>query len=298
MPPENDAAPGGTTPPAASGGTPTPAASGGTPVPGASGGTPTTPWFGTTVKPETKGTIEMKGWGSLDSVVESYANLEKLAKAPADRIVHLPAPLPANADEATKKAYEAEFGKIYDRLGRPAKPEDYKLTSKDNGDFLKTASKWLHDAGLSTAQAQRLAASWEAHNEKLAADATATYEASIKEASEAQHVKWGAAYEKNLTVARGAMAMLGLDAPAVDALEKALGWGKTMDLLYSIGTKIGEDKFIGGESALKGTMSPDEAKARKAALKADKAWVTRWAAGGANEKAEMEKLEQYILAGS
>ncbi len=254
------------------------------------------PWYGE-VAPETKGVIEMKGWSKLDDVVQGYSNLEKLRGVPADRLLTLPAALSDKADEAAKKAHEAEYGKIYDRLGRPEKPEGYKLPFKDDGKFSKEASTWFHEAGLSAAQAQKLAAKWEAYGETMGATMTQQREAATLQQQNEVKSKWGGAYEKNIQVASGAMKMLGLDEAKVNALEGALGWGGVMELLHGIGSKIGEDKFISGDSAVKGSMTPDEARARITALKNDGAWVQKYLAGGTVEKAEMERLQHFAVAG-
>lgn len=292
---EPGAAGGGTSAPGPATGTgaPAPAPASGTPAPAPAAGA--TPWYGT-VKPETKGVVEMKGWNNFDAAVESYVNLEKLARAPADRLLQLPAQIATDADEATQKAHGAEMRKVYERLGMPAKPEDYGLKAGDNdGAFTKAAAGWFHELGLSTKQAQALQAKYDTYSNEQIALAKQAYEATITGESETLKSQWGAAYEKNRAIAGGAMKLLGLDEKSVNALEQALGWSATMTLLHNVGLKIGEDKFIGGDSALKQSMSPDEARARKAALMNDKAWVQRYSAGGVREAEELKRLIEFTL---
>ena len=66
---------------------------------------------------------------------------------PADQILRLP------------KADDAEgMMKVYDRLGRPAKPEEYKLpkVAHRTPEAEKAAQEWFHKAGLTTSQAAKV----------------------------------------------------------------------------------------------------------------------------------------------
>jgi hypothetical protein len=238
----------------------------------------------------------MKGWKEPGEAVKSYRDLERLRGVPADRLLTLPAALAPEADEAARTAHSAERMKIYDRLGRPAKAEDYKLEFKDGGEFAKAASTWFHELGLNVEQAQAIGKKFNAHNEAQAAAQVAAYESKVVEQQDAVKREWGGAYEKNMSVASGVVKTFGFDKPVVDALESALGWGGTMKLLHNIGKQIGEDRFVQGGSAHASAMTPEEAKTRIGTLKADKEWVKRYTAGGSAEAAELERLQKFALA--
>ena len=69
-----------------------------------------------------------------------------------------------------------------------------------------------------------------------------------------------------------------------------------MEMFRTIGTKIGEDRFImspnGGGTD--GIMTRDQATAEKNALKADKDWVKRYLNNGVEERRKMEALDRII----
>jgi hypothetical protein len=73
-----------------------------------------------------------------------------------------------------------------------------------------------------------------------------------------------------------------------------------MKFLSNIGAKLGtDDGFVGGDGkpGFGGVMTKDQAVARKAELNADKTWIGKFAAGDAQARREMERLNQ-IIAGS
>ena len=103
----------------------------------------------------TVGYVQNKGWEKPTQVLESYRNLEKLMGADrAGNTVILPKP------DATPE----EFGKFYDRLGRPSDAAGYKLQVPQGGDpeFAKIAGNWFHESGLTAKQGEELAGRWNA----------------------------------------------------------------------------------------------------------------------------------------
>jgi hypothetical protein len=68
---------------------------------------------------------------------------------------------------------------------------------------------------------------WLVQNESVAQRVTkdaAAYEAKITTEDTALHTKWGQAYDKNVQIAQGSVAELGIKPEAVNALEKVLGF--------------------------------------------------------------------------
>lgn len=255
------------------------AGGGGDPAAGAGGGAGGK-WYEGFKSEETRGFAALKGWESPESVVEGYRNLEKLTGLPADQILRMP------------KADDAEgMSKLYERLGKPAKAEDYRfeLPKGDNGDFAKNASGWFHKANLTQAQAQALTGQWSEYVKSLQTQAETAYGEQVEKDKQALVKDWGKDHDKNMNMATQAANLLGLKAEHLSKIEEALGYGPLMRLMHDIGVKLGEDKFVDGKGA--GPVSGQEAaKARMASLKNDPVWSKRYLEGGSEERAEMDRL--------
>lgn len=249
------------------------------------------PWFGG-FDADLKGYIETKGFPAdekgLSALANSYRNLEKHFGVPADQLLKLP-----------KEDDKEGWAKVHERLGRPAKPEEYELPvpEGDNGEYAKFISAAMHELGITKKQAQALAAKQNEFVGQLTTKQAEAYQAQIKEQDTELRGKWGQAYDKNVQVAKGAFAELGVDVATVDAMEKAMGFAKTMEFFYGLGAKIGEDKFASsnGNPAFNGVMSPAAAQARIDAIKADPELSQKYIRGDAAVKAEMDRLHRMLL---
>ena len=236
----------------------------------------------------TVGYVQNKGWSEPKQVLESYRNLEKLMGADrAGNTVVLPKP----------DAPQADVDAFYNRLGRPADPTGYKIElPKDGGDpeFAKTASAWFHEQGLTAKQGEALAAKW---NEHIGALTTAQKEQltqAYQADDQALKTEWGAAFQQNLTAAQAAARGLGLDAAAIDKLQGALGHKGVMDLLYKIGSKVGEPDFaVGTTEKFGAAMTPAQAKATIQARMQDKGFTARYLSKDSAAVAEMKQLHDY-----
>jgi hypothetical protein len=231
------------------------------------------------------GYVKNKGWASPADVLAAYRGAEKFISAPVDQRLVIPG----------EKAEKAEWDAFYGKLGRPADAKDYKIPvpEGDKGEFAKTAAGWFHELGLSQKQAEGVAAKWNEHVGNLAAT-EATNRATTFSADEAKlKVEWGAAYDKNVMIAKEVVGKLGLDAGAIDKLQGALGHHGVMSLLTKIGSGLGEDSFTTGRdngSAFGNAMTPAQAKAEIAALQNDKAFVSKYMAGDKDAKGKMTSL--------
>lgn len=255
---------------------------------------PAAPWYSTPAfTPELKGYIETKGFPGdekgIVALADSYRNLEKHFGVPAEQLLKLP------KDESDK----ATWDKIYDRLGRPAKPEEYELAlpTGDNGEYAKFIATTMHELGLTKKQAQTLALK---QNEFIAAQESKdaeTYQATIKTQDAALRTKWGQAHDKNMQIAKGAYAELGVTTAVADAMEQAMGYSATMEFFYNLGSKIGEDKFVSanGANGFNGVMSPAAAQARIDAIKSDPVLAGRYMKGDAALRAEMDTLHRMLM---
>lgn len=259
------------------GGTPPPAAAGAGAGAGGAGGAPTE-WT-TGLNDDLKGYVTTKGFKDPAALADSYRNLEKLVGA-REKLIKLP----DNMDDA--KA----MGEIYNRLGRPEKPEGYGFKADD--DFAKWTAGTFHELGLTRKQGESLAAKWEgkvgelkkAQEDKVNADNTAQTDGLKK--------NWGLAYDQNLKVAKGAAKEFGLDDATIDNMEKMMGFPKVMELFHNIGTKIGEGSFVTGGGAPGGIKAPEQAKARINEIKSDPELAKRYVNGDAELRREMENLHK------
>lgn len=277
---------GGTGEGGAGAGTPPPSGSG-TPPPSGAGATPPAPFYAGFQDTELRGYIETKGFKEPQDLALSYKNLEKLVGVPADQVLRLP-----------KEGDTEGWNKLHERLGRPAKPEEYELPLPPgaNDKYAKFIANKMHTLGVSKKVAQELAA---AQNEFVAAEAAenaTAYQATIKEQDTALRSKWGQAYDKNLQVAKGAFAELGITTEAVNALEKAMGFAGVMEFFHGLGAKIGEDRFVSaaGTPGFNGVMSPAAAQARIQAIAKDPVLSVKYANGDAALKAEMDNLHRML----
>lgn len=259
------------------------------------------PWYdGKVTDAELIGHITTKGWDkkTADEVaveaIAAHRAAEKMIGAPANELVRIPK---ADAPEAEVKAYWA-------KLGAGSEAKDYDLsTIKRAGD--KDLDPALADAIKGAAVANLVpkdkvlgfAAAIVKHLDGVEAEATTVKTAALVAEKTKLDQNWGVNKEAKLFIAKQAAAKLGIAPEAIAALEGQIGYAAVMEMMRTIGTKIGEDRFVsnpgpgGGSNTV---MSKEQAVSRLAELKADKAYVGRYMAGGAAEKREMEALNLLI----
>ena len=264
----------------------------------------TKPWYDgmAGVDSEMIGHWTNKGWHTKPAAEvaleasKAWKAAERLVGVPANEIVRLP-----------KDPAAPEWDGVYQRLGRPAKAEEYDFSAVkfQDGSALDDAFVGLvRDAafknGLSKEKAADLAASIVKFTEGADAKDAAETAAALAQEKALLDKNWGFNKEANKLVAQNAVRALGLDPETVNALEKVVGYSKVMEMFRNIGSKIGEDKFISNEkqgNGAPGVMSRDQAVARKSELKADKAWVGKFLAGDTEAKREMAALDMLISQG-
>lgn len=242
------------------------------------------PWFDS-FEPDVKNFAAVKQWKDPSEAVRSFMNAEKLLGVPAESVIKMP------------KAEDTEaWGKVYDKLGRPAKAEEYNLpvVEGDDGAFAKIAADWMHKAGLNTQQAQALAKMNNEYAAQMKAKMAEDYQAKTNAEQATLKTEWGAAYEKKTAGARAVAKEFGITGEVVDAMEGAMGFAGVMRFMDSLAAKVGEDKFVSGSSggSLSGVMTPDQAKGQITALKADAAFTTKYLNGDAEARARMNHLHK------
>jgi hypothetical protein len=231
--------------------------------------------------------INTKGWKSPVDQHQSYVNLEKLTGAGPDKLIKLP----TNDDPAA-------WNDVYGKLGRPADANGYKLPvpEGDKGEFAKTASSWFHEAGLSQAQAAKVAEKFNLHNaetmkaEQLKADTAAAADVKALEAA------WGANYQANTALVERAAQTFGMTDQHLLALKATLGPKAAMEFLHKIGSKIGvDDQFVTSSTppSLNG-MSAEQAIAKLTAMKTDTAFIEQFNSADPKVRADARALSQRL----
>lgn len=245
---------------------------------------PAQTWYSGFGDESLRGYLETKGFKDPSALAESYRNLEKLRGVPENELARIP-------KEGDAEAWNA----FYNRLGRPENAAGYELPipDGDDGAFAKQAAEWMHEAGLTPAQAKMLAGK---NNEFLAAQIKAHQDQqaieSDRQMSELK-TEWGQAYEQNTEIARRAAKQFGLTDEMLSGIEDAIGTKQLMVLFNNIGQGLGEHKAQGigaGDSSFK--LSPAAAQERIKQLQGDPEWAKKYLSGGANEQAEMQRLQQ------
>lgn len=252
---------------------------------------PAAQWYDGFTNKELAGWVQAAGVTGPESAAAKAHSLERMLGADrAGRTVVLPAD--ANDVEA--------MGAVFDKLGRPANADGYKLDVPEGTDpaFSKIAAGWFHKAGLSQAQAQNVTKAWNQHIAQI----EATQNAADEEALRVEHQKlaadWGTgpAAEVQKGLARRAAVELGLTEQDIAALEKTVGFSKTMKAFAKMGALMGESVMDGlGQSAVF-SMTPEAATARRTQLQADPDWRKRAMVPNSAEWAELTKLNQVIAA--
>lgn len=235
---------------------------------------------------DTRGYVQNKGWKAPGEVLDSYRNLEKLVGTPADQILKLP----------TKDDDTEGWNKVFSKLGRPEKADDYKFTMpKEGGDenFAKWAKSSFHELGLSQKQGEKLVSKWNEFASGTKQQSDQVHQQKVEQEGIALKSEWGAAYDQNINVARRAVNSLGIDGEVINKLESSMGFAGVMKLMQSLGSKLGEDAFVSGGSRGNGgfnVMTPEAARSRLGALKQDKSFVSRYTTGDVGAKDEMTHL--------
>lgn len=231
-----------------------------------------------------RGFVQTKGFQGVDSVLDSYKNLETLLGAPRERLVKLP-------DDSSDLAAMSE---VYDKIGRPEAPEKYSF--EDTTDTLKWAKKAFHEVGLSDVQARNLVEKFTEHNSSIEEGLNSSKADAIQQQAGALKSDWGAAYDQNVRIAKNATAALGIKPETIESMEEAMGFAEVMKLMHNIGSKVGESDFLQGSTA--GVMTPDQAKYEIQKLEGDANWRARYLAKDKDAVDEMRRLDRMAYPSS
>ena len=264
---------------------------------GTAGTSANTSWH-STADAETVGVWQNKGWDITDPVklataaTKAYGEATKFIGAPPDKIVRIP----EATDEAGQRA-------MWTRLGAPDKAEGYNFSAVKAADGTELSPALVdamrataYKTGMTQSAAEQALASVVKTYEGQAAGQAAEKAAALEVARGKLAKDWGQNFEANMFVAKQAALALKVTPEEVNSLESVIGYDRVMEMFRSVGSRIGEDKFVTGERpAGNGVMTQGQAQARKSELMKDSAWAARYMAGGTAEKREMMALNTLIV---
>lgn len=273
---------GGTTDPGAGAGS----LGGAAPPASTAGSAPSGDWT-TGFNDDLKGYVQNKGFKDSASVVESYRNFEKLIGVPQERVLKLPT-----------KEDDPAWNDVYDRLGRPKDPKEYKIdVPKELGDekFSEWAKGTFHKLGISKAAGEKLAAEWTARVQSEQKARVDAHNAQLTGETDSLKKEWGLAHDKYMAMAKQAATSFNVDGKVIDQLSTQLGFTGVMKLFQQIGEKMGEGNFVSGGSGTGGfgnVMAPEAARNRINALRHDSDFVRRYTSGEVGARDEMDRLHK------
>lgn len=248
------------------------------------------PWYGQ-AEPDDIKYLESKGWTEPDApvkVFQSYKNLEKLfsqVKGDPNRVLMMPKDM-SNPEETRE---------LYSKLGVPKDPSEYGFDPENEG--LKDYANLAYQLNLNKDQASKVM-EWaqevaQKHNES---QETQFVEQS-KQAFEDWRKEQGATYEAKLATAKQAYTLFPELKNHADKLERAMGTKDFMNLMTTIGSKVGEAGSAGASGNSDFGMSPSQAKQSIQAFQGDNNKVSALAnemhPGHAAAKAEWVRLHQF-----
>lgn len=263
-------------------------------APPPSGQAPAAPWYGAIRDESVRNWMEGKSFADPSALAESAYNLEKLiGHEKAGRTAVVP-----NAD-----APPEEWKAFHAKLGVPDKPDGYKLPVPEgqSGEFAKEAANWFHELGVPPRQAEALAAKWNDFSSKAQARQAEALAAQGERDVQALQGEWGAAYGKNLELARRAAAQFlpahgdAERAVLLEKIEGAIGAGPLLRLFAGMGQGLGEHVLhrSGEASGQFGALTPGQARARIETLRSDRDWVAKYLEGDKAKIAEMQSLHGF-----
>ena len=183
----------------------------------------------------------LQNFTSIDDFVKSYLSAQRLVGA---NKVAIP----------NKMATDEDWEEVYSKLGRPAKPEDYKYSFSEeeiNQDQLKNFNETAHRIGLLPKQAERIIKFYNEMNTQAEVDNQKMFEAKQTEAMADLKKEFGPTYTKRLDQAKKlAVETLGNDMLNNTILKDGSRLGDSVEVIKAfsmLADKLSEDEIIKGE---------------------------------------------------
>jgi len=194
----------------------------------------------------------LSNFTSMDDFVKSYLSAQRLVGA---NKVAIP----------NKMATDEDWEEVYSKLGRPAKPEDYKYSFSEeeiNQDQLKNFNETAHRIGLLPKQAERIIKFYNEMNTQAEVDNQKMFEAKQTEAMTDLKKEFGPTYTKRLDQAKKlATETLGNEMLNNTVLKDGTRLGDSVEVIKAfsmLADKLSEDEIIKGEGSSYQTASEIE----------------------------------------
>lgn len=235
--------------------------------------------------------VANKAWKSPQDAINAYKELEKFRGAPEDRLLKLP-----------EKDDPQEWGKVWQKLGRPESPDKYEATL-DFGEGVEVQAeaidglkKAMFEAGATNKQvaaALDFYKSWASPLIEQQMNAQREFEAQVQRDVEVLEKELGDKFDEFVAGGRRAVEYAGFTEEAIDKIEKALGTADTYRLFGKLGNLFAEGEGIEAKAASgSGFVTPEKAKAEIDRLKGDKDFVSRYMSNDKSAHDELRKLEK------
>ena len=183
----------------------------------------------------------LQNFTSIDDFVKSYLSAQRLVGA---NKVAIP----------NKMATDEDWEEVYSKLGRPAKPEDYKYSFSEeeiNQDQLKNFNETAHRIGLLPKQAERIIKFYNEMNTQQQVDQSKIFETKQAEAMTDLKKEFGPTYNKRLDQAKKlATETLGTEMLNNTILKDGSRLGDNVSVIKAfsmLADKLSEDEIIKGE---------------------------------------------------
>ena len=183
----------------------------------------------------------LQNFSSMDDFVKSYLSAQKLVGA---NKVAIP----------NKMATDEDWEQVYSKLGRPAKPEDYKYSFGEeeiDQEQLKNFNETAHRIGLLPKQAERIIKFYNEMNTEQEAAKSKLFDAKQAEAMTELKKEFGPTYTKRLDQAKKlAVETLGSEMLNDTIMKDGSRLGDNVSVIKAfsmLADKLSEDEIIKGE---------------------------------------------------
>jgi hypothetical protein len=238
-----------------------------------------------------RGEAAFKDIKSIDALADSYYNAQKMIGVPKDQLLRLP-----SSDKPE------DWAPVYNRLGRPEKAGDYKLTVPQGfppaeKEYAESVMAAAHGAGLSQKQFETMTGwLYERASQALAAK-QASADGTRAQRINSLKTEWGQAFDNKVDQARSAMSYYADKAGITEELKQAMDETGAGDhpvfikLFNLMGVNLHEDGALTGKAFGAGALqSPVEAQQQINALRGDAAFMKNYTNQNKRDPAHIEAV--------
>jgi hypothetical protein len=238
-----------------------------------------------------RGEAAFKDIKNLEGLADSYYNAQKMIGVPKDQILKLP-----TSDKPE------DWAPVYDRLGRPAKADDYKIKVPEGfppaeKPYVDSVTARAHELGLSQKQLDGMQNWLYEQAGKTMAQQKANQDGKLANWVGSLKTEWGHAFDTKLEQSRNALAYYADKAGLGDELKKAMdetGAGDHpafLKLFNYMGINLHEDGKLTGKAFGEGALqSPVEAQQQINALRSDANFMKAYTNQNKRDPAHIEAV--------